>query len=285
MTHQAPSGMQQAWDFRDETHVLAALVDPLDARSITRPTLFKSWTVADIFGHLHMFDRAATLTATDTPAFHAFISWFEAGLKAERTMLDLQNEWLDGLSGHALIDAWRDGAEETARVYAGLDPRARLKWAGPDMSARSCITARQMETWAHGQAVFDLLGVEREETDRIRNIAHLGVTTFRWTFLNRGQEPPGPPPHVRLIAPSGAVWEWNAPSEHDRRDDSQQDSRVEGTAVDFCRVVTQTRHVADTALRVTGEAAERWMAIAQCFAGPPVDPSAPGARHKAVPGE
>jgi len=33
------------------------------------------------------------------------------------------------------------------------------------MSACSCITARQMETWAHGQAIYDELGQTRQNTD------------------------------------------------------------------------------------------------------------------------
>ena len=44
-------------------------------------------------------------------------------------------------------------------------------------------------------------------------------------------------------------------------------------------MVTQTRSVADTALRLEGPVAKQWMAIAQCFAGPPHDPPAPGTRH------
>ena len=51
------------------------------------------------------------------------------------------------------------------------------------MSARSSITARQMETWALGQEVFDVLGLERVNTDRVRNIAYLGVSTSGWTFM------------------------------------------------------------------------------------------------------
>ncbi|MGH7337419.1 MAG: TIGR03084 family metal-binding protein, partial [Myxococcota bacterium] len=74
---------------------------------------------------------------------------------------------------------------------------------------------------------------------------------------------------VRLTAPSGAVWEWNDPSET---------SFVRGTAVDFCRTVTQVRNVADTSLEMEGEVATRWMAIAQCFAGGAADPPKPGAR-------
>jgi hypothetical protein len=59
--------------------------------------------------------------------------------------------------------------------FGVADPSQRVKWAGPDMSVRSAITARLMETWAHGQAIYDVLGVERRDEDRIRNIAVLGV--------------------------------------------------------------------------------------------------------------
>ena len=76
---------------------------------------------------------------------------------------------------------------------------------------------------------------------------------------------------MRLVAPSGAIWEFG-----ERRDDE----RIEGSATEFCQVVTQVRNVADTSLRVVGETAGAWMAIAQCFAGPAVDPPAPGARHR-----
>jgi uncharacterized protein (TIGR03084 family) len=158
-----------------------------------------------------------------------------------------------------------------ADAYAKADPKQRVKWAGPDMSALSSITARQMETWAHGQAVFDLLGIDRPESDRIRNIAHLGVGTFGWTFINRQQAVPEPAPHVVLTGPSGAVWTWNP---------EQANNTVRGSAVEFAQVVTQVRHVADTQLQVTGAIAQQWMAWAQCFAGPPVDPPAPGSRHK-----
>jgi uncharacterized protein (TIGR03084 family) len=139
------------------------------------------------------------------------------------------------------------------------------------MSVRSSITARLMETWAHGQEIYDALGVERVDTDRIRSIADLGVRTYRWTFANRGLAAPGEPPHVRLRAPSGAAWTWNEPSET---------SLVEGDAGEFCQVVTQVRALADTRLRVVGDVATRWMAIAQCFAGPVSDPPAPGTRFR-----
>ena len=46
------------------------------------------------------------------------------------------------------------------------------------MSVRSSISARLMETWAHGQEVYDVLGVLRVNSDRIRNIAHLGINNL-----------------------------------------------------------------------------------------------------------
>ena len=66
--------------------------------------------------------------------------------------------------GKPLRAAWLKTAGEIADIYATADPKARLKWAGPDMSARSSITARLMETWAHGQEVYDHLGVERDRS-------------------------------------------------------------------------------------------------------------------------
>jgi len=158
-----------------------------------------------------------------------------------------------------------------AEQYYNADPHQRVAWAGPDMTAKSKIIARQMETWAHGQGIFDVLGIERSDKDRIRNICHLGVTTYSWTFRIRGEEPPAPKPFVRLTAPSGAIWEWNEP---------QSDNAVTGAAVEFAQTVTQTRNIADTSLNTTGPNAARWMEIAQCFAGAPETPPAKGARYK-----
>jgi uncharacterized protein (TIGR03084 family) len=189
------------------------------------------------------------------------------------TLREFERRWLDGLSGQALVAAWRRFAGEMTERFAAADPARRVKWVGPDMSVRSAITARLMETWAHGQAVYDLLGVVRRNTDRIRNVATLGVNTYDWSFRVQGARPPMPRPHVRLTAPSGEVWTWNEPSETDL---------VEGAAEEFCQVVTQVRNIADTRLATRGASAAAWMAKAQCFAGPPETPPPPGARRTAT---
>jgi hypothetical protein len=75
---------------------------------------------------------------------------------------------------------------------------------------------------------------------------------------------------VALAAPDGSNWTWgDAASEH----------RVQGSAEDFCLVVTQRRHVQDTALAYSAGPVATWLAMAQCFAGPPADGPAPGVRR------
>lgn len=264
--------MQQASDFRTEVEALAAIVTPLSDAELKTVTQFKGWTIEDVIGHLHIFDHAAGLALESGDKFIAFFGPILKQMTEGKSLREAQYPWLDGLAGQALVARWQATAHRVADAFSTADPKARLKWAGPDMSALSSITARQMETWAHGQEVFDLLGVERQEQDRIRNIAHLGVSTYGWTFLKRKEPVPEPAPFVELTGPSGAVWTWNDP---------QQDNVVRGSAVEFAQVVTQVRNIADTGLETQGGTAARWMAIAQCFAGPAETPPAKGARHKA----
>jgi uncharacterized protein (TIGR03084 family) len=260
--------IQQAIDFRDESEELHALLEPLKDEDFEQATQFKNWKINDVLTHLHMWNWAANLTLTDSAGFQEFLQQV-AEFVAKGSIRDFENQWIKGLKGRALLNEWHTFALAMSDRYASADPKARVKWAGPDMSVRSKISARLMETWAHGQEVYDLLGVERVDKDRIKNIALLGVNTFGWTFMCRGLDVPQPVPYVKLTGPSGDTWEWNEPSD---------ENRVEGNASEFCQVVAQVRNIADTSLEVTGEVATRWMSMAQCFAGPPEEPPAPGTR-------
>lgn len=265
--------ISEAQDFAAERDAVHALLKPLADADFERSTQFKGWTLNNILSHLHAGDVSAAMTLQHPAAFAAAKAKREAARAAGQSMLDFQSASIGNLKGQELLASWLASAQKTAEAYAPADPKQRVKWAGPDMSARSSITARLMETWAHSQAMYDLLGVERQNSDRIRAIAHLGAITFKWTFANRGETPPGPAPHVRLTAPSGAIWEWNA-------DQAPPGERIEGPAADFAQVTAQTRNIADVSLRVSGPIATAWMAKAQSFAGPPNDPPAPGARFR-----
>lgn len=264
--------IQQALDFRAESDVLFGLLDPLLDQEWERKTQFKEWTMHDVVAHLHFGNYLADLSLRDSDAFTAFLRRWMEEIKQRGTNRAATNAWLDGTKNRALLQRWREFYQEMTERFLVADPKKRVKWAGPDMSVRSSISARLMETWAHGQAVYDLLGQERHDGDRIQNIAVLGVNTFGWTFTNRGQAVPTDPPYLRLTAPSGAIWEWNLPA--------QSENRIEGKAAEFCQVVTQVRNIADTTLQVTGVTATAWMAVAQCFAGPPENPPVPGKRFR-----
>jgi uncharacterized protein (TIGR03084 family) len=167
-----------------------------------------------------------------------------------------------------LLAAWRANRRDLADAAATLTDDTRIAWYGPPMGAKSFLTARLMECWAHGQDVAEALGVERPATDRLRHIARLGVITRSWSYANRGLAPPAGDVRVELTAPSGEVWAFGADDAGDR---------VAGPALDFCLVVTQRRHADDTRLTVTGDLARDWLDKAQAFAGPATDGPRPRA--------
>ncbi len=263
--------MQQIQDFHAESSALAEVLSGLTDADWERPTQFKGWTVNDVIVHLHFWNLAADLSLKDEAAFDALMAEAMRAFQANG-MRAVENSHVPE-RGAALFAVWRQQVDDMLARWNGIDPKTRLKWAGPNMSAMSMITARQMETWAHGQEVFDLFGREQPQQDRIRNIVILGVNTFGWAHKVHGQPVPETVPHLRLTSPSGAEWVFGDPA---------SDNMIEGSAVEFAQVVTQTRNIADTALRVTGPTATRWMQIAQCFAGPPETPPAKGARFRAT---
>lgn len=259
--------MQQATDFLDESLALHQLLSDRPDPDFERVTQFKAWTINDVLRHLHYWNWMAWLQLNDEALR---VDQMNAIARAGG-MRPVERAHADEAAGQALLAVWKTQADATAQAFRDGDPKTRLKWAGPDMSARSSITARLMETWAHGQEVFDRLGAIREETDRIGNIVVLGINTFGWTFRNRKLDVPGVMPFVRLIAPSGDVWNYGEESATER---------IEGRADAFCQVVTQTRNIGDTRLEVTGQTAQAWMAFAQCFAGNPETPPQVGARTR-----
>jgi len=244
-------------DLAAESADLTALLAPLTPADWERPTPAAGWAIRDQVSHLAFFDEAAALTATDPDRF-----------RREAEQLMARDADFAGVIAReyrrvppAELLAWLGTAREAyLTTFASLDPSARLPWYGPPMSAASSVTARLMETWAHGQDVADALGVTRPPTGRLRPIARLGVVTMGFSFALRGRPPPGAPVRVELTGPDGTLWEWGPPGAADR---------VQGPALDFCLLVTQRRHRRDTALRAAGPVAQAWLEVAQAFAGPP----------------
>ena len=214
--------LQQAIDLREECDELYDFVSTLDEGFWSQETPFKGWTVWDVIAHLHLFDWVALQSLTSEENFNTVVAEIVQAVLEGTALATFARRRFEPRPPAALLESWRDCFVELTDGLGNSDPDLRLDWFGPDMGVRMFTTARQMETWAHGQDIYDLVHVERDHFDRIKNIAVMGVKTFGWTFVNRGLEVPDELPYVRLTSPSGEVWEWHEPSEN---------TRVDGTAV------------------------------------------------------
>ena len=245
------------------------LLSGLDEEQWELETDFYGWTVFDEAVHIVFFDHEALL-AIENPAL------FRKRSGKVMEIVQKSSHWPEHFNAMLgiqypleLLKNWRNCRNRLLSHLKLLASDDRLPWYGPDMSALSFTTARLMETWAHSQDVYDILGKSRVNGPELFHIAYLGVTTFEWSFKIHGLKPPKVSPRIELTAPSGEIWTWGKPDAGER---------VWGTARDFCLVVTQRRNVQDTELKWLGTDAGKWLSIAQAFAGIPQDPPAPGVR-------
>jgi uncharacterized protein (TIGR03084 family) len=246
-------------DLRAEGDALDRVVADLEETAWLGPTPAKGWTVAHQLAHLAWTDQQALLAATDPEGFTRAVA--EAGT-ALADAVDAAAAAGATDAPDRLLARWRAGRTALAEALAALPEGTRLPWFGPPMSAASMATARLMETWAHGLDVTDALNSPPSVSGRLRHVAHIGVRTRDFAFVLHGLPVPADPFRIELTAPDGSVWAWGP-------EDAVQ--RVSGPALDFCLRVTRRRHRDDLALQATGPDADRWLDVAQAFAGPPGD--------------
>lgn len=244
-------------DFEAECADLDRVVAPLAAADWARPTPAEGWTIAHQIAHLTWTDEVSTIAATDADRFAELLR--EATAKIATFVDDAAVE-VAAISPPELLERWRCGRAALVTALRAVPTGTKLPWFGPPMSPMSMVSARLMETWAHGQDVADTLTVMRTPTARLRNIAHIGVRTRDFAYTVHGRPLPAEPFRVELTAPDGTLWSWGP-------EDAAQ--RVTGSALDFCLLVTQRRHRDDLPLIATGSDATAWLTIAQAFAGPP----------------
>jgi uncharacterized protein (TIGR03084 family) len=244
-------------DLRAESDELDALVAELSPARWAEPTPAPGWTIAHQIAHLLWTDRVALTAVTDEAGFAAVL---EQAAQNPSGFVDAGAEEVAALPPADLLAQWRATRSRLHDALLTVADGRKLPWFGPPMSAASMATARLMETWAHGLDVADALGVPRPATDRLRSIAHIGVRTRDFAFAIHGLTPPAEPFRVELTAPDGSTWSWGP-------EDAAQ--RVVGSAEDFCQLVTQRRPRSALDVRAEGADAQKWLTIAQAFAGPP----------------
>jgi uncharacterized protein (TIGR03084 family) len=251
-------------DLEAENDALDGLVSGIDADQWRLPTPAPGWTIAHQIGHLASSAALATLAATDPAAFAAR----RAALGSDfNETTDAGAAEFAGSPPEQLLAHWRYTRHSLQEALAAVPAGQRVPWIVTPVSPATLASTRLMELFGHGQDIADALGIERPATDRIVHLARFGVRTRDYAFQSRGLAAPDGEFLVRLAAPGGAEWTWGPP-------DAAQG--VSGPAVDFCLLVTRRRHRDDLSLVASGPDADRWLDIAQAYAGPPGPGRAPG---------
>ena len=192
----------------------------------------------DQISHLWFFDERRRLAITDPEASPArrprLLDALAAGDGSVRRTRAADRP------GRAARRLARRAARRCSTPLRPLDPKTRIPWYGPAMGARSFVTARLMETWAHGQDVADALG-RRTSADR------RGCATSPTSACGPDRSPTpsagSTMPDVELSASSS----WPRTVDRGRGDPTRRRRPSStGDALDFCLVVTQRRHLADT---------------------------------------
>ncbi len=263
-------------DLIEEYESLDQRLASLEASQWSLLTPFRDWTVFDTVAHLWLSERLALEALTEPVSFAERVkAQREASAHVKETPPDWRGELSVG-GGEQLRARWRADAGQVALKLIQLPAEARIPWYGPSMSVMSFAAARLMETWAHGETLHDALRLKRNVSARLWHVCDLGWRTRAFAQNVHGLPRDDTPIRLTLEAPDGKTWSWG---------EAKTLCRITGSARDFARVVCQCRHVRDTRLVVEGEAAVRWMSVAQCFAGGPVSPPPPGTRKTCLDGE
>ena len=196
-------------DLVAESAALDAVLEHLRPAQWSLPTPATGWSVGDQVSHLAFFDEATLQSLVDPDQFRRDAEVLRSGGPGFPDRIAAQHR---GRPGADLLGWFREARAALVPAYRTVDPGCRLPWYGPDMSPASSVTARLMETWAHGQDILDALGLERPATARLRHIADLGIRAVPYSYTVNHLPPPEAPIRIELRAPDGDEWSWGPPT-------------------------------------------------------------------------
>jgi uncharacterized protein (TIGR03084 family) len=239
-------------DLETEQLELQSVVAAIDADAWLTPTSAWGWDVRDTIAHLADTDEMAIDTMQGGP--------YAINELSARSASGPDVTYRGVLKGRRLagseVAAWWTRTSATERVaLRALEPDARVPW-GIGMRSPSFVTARLMETWAHGLDVRGALGVPAVDTDRLAHVAWLATRALPYAFSVAGTTPPTEPLRVELTLPSGGSWAFGP---------EEATARITGSAGEYCRVFVHRRAPADTNLVIEGDAARAAIAVARAF--------------------
>lgn len=245
--------LTQIQDLAQEQAELESLLRGISPERWLAPTPAQGWDVRDQVSHLADTEEIAFDSLTGGPRRLA-----EEAKKFESpdafTLYGCERG--RAKPGEEVLAWWSGAAARTREAMATKDPKDRIPW-GLGMSARTFVTARLMETWAHGLDVRAALGVEPNLTARLKDVVWLIVSAFPYAFMVAKRERPAGDLLVELQAPGGGVWRFGPDG---------ADNVITGDAGEFCRVGVQRMKRADAkTLRASGPLADAALDVARAF--------------------
>jgi enediyne biosynthesis protein E11 len=251
-------------DLTTEAEALDHIIAGIDAADWGRPTPAPGWTVANQIAHLTFIFRLAGTAAADPDRFTAMTA--NATKDFEGAVNGALREFADD-TPEELFGKWRSVRDWAIGALAAVPQDTVVPWLVRPLPPVVLACAGFMEAFAHGQDVADALGVRREPTDRLWNLAWFATLTWDFGYQARGIEPPATQFRYELTAPSGDLWEFGP---------ADAEQRITGPGEDFCLLVTRRRHRDDLEVKAVGDDADAWLDIAQAYRGPAGEGRRPG---------
>ena len=249
-----------------QLHPIAALNDDCDAldeilAGLSRgdwnlQTPAPGWTISHQVAHLAATFQLAGLAAADPEAFKALLTTLDRSFDVN--VLRALKRYLDD-PPDVLLGRWHDERAFASKALAAAADDQLLPWLVNPLPPAVLAMAGMMEVFAHGQDIADTVGARPVRTDRIQLLVEFAIRTWTFGYLARGEEVPQVEFCYELTGPSGQSWSYGP---------ADSAERITGSAEDFCLLVTRRRHRADLDVTATGEEADHWMDIAQCYRGP-----------------
>jgi uncharacterized protein (TIGR03084 family) len=240
-------------DLAAEQRSLLDLLRDLDDDDWLRPTPARGWDVRDTVSHLADTDEMAIATATGAPgSLNA-----RADVSASGEDVTFRGVLRGRRRAGRDVCAWFEASTAALHeMFLTIDPNERVPW-GIGMRPPSLVSARLMETWAHGLDVHAAVGVESVDTDRLAHVAWLATRALPYAYTVAGHEPPGDPIRVELNLPSGAAWSTGP---------IDAANRITGSAGEYCRVFVHRLSAPDAStLRAEGDAAADALRVARAY--------------------
>lgn len=246
-------------DFAAEAAALDGLLMNLSDREWLTPTPAAGWDIRDSVAHLAVGDDLALECVVEDRMPDGMAEGLEAVMNGADAIAVFEQRLLDRGRERTPSEVhtwWLDINAQLRAALAGVDPKHRLTWGPNMMSPASFVTARIMETWAHGLDCFDAAGVAPIDTDRLRHVALLAHRSLAYAITTHEQPAPGPV-RFELTSPAGEAWTFG---------DDDAPTVIRATASDWCRVAVQRdRRDERSRVEATGPDAQAVLRYVQAY--------------------